>query len=30
VVNVIFIAIITFFIVYWIREMQRNPDKARH
>lgn len=28
--NLLFIGLITFFTFYWIREMQRNPDKPRH
>jgi hypothetical protein len=28
--NLLFIGLITFFTIYWIREMKNNPDKARH
>jgi len=27
--NLIFIGIITFFTLYWIRQMVKNPDKPR-
>jgi hypothetical protein len=27
--NLVFIILITFFTVYWIREMIKNPDKIR-
>lgn len=28
--NLIFMAVITYFTVYWIVQMKKNPDKARH
>jgi hypothetical protein len=29
VVNLTFMAIITFFTIYWIIQMKKNPDKVR-
>jgi hypothetical protein len=29
-IDLIFIGLISFFTIYWIREMVKNPDKARH
>ena len=28
-VNLIFIGLITFFTIYWILQMKRNPEKVR-
>jgi hypothetical protein len=28
--NLLFIGLITFFTFYWIREMVKNPEKAKH
>jgi hypothetical protein len=28
--NLLFIGLITFFTVYWIREMVKNPEKSKH
>jgi len=28
--NLLFIGLITYFTIYWIREMVKNPEKAKH